>query len=171
MEMSRLTRDGTTGTVAPHQFFRRERGHGNIHFPCSAEHKQDWQPYPVDPYSCHMCDHIYSLLVQTISLSEAVAKQFRTSYDDYREKIVVQTAQDIIPRRVARVDEVMALSDRRTIAMTFYRNARELSKLQLWEGLGRIAKVHRDTDVDADQLQHDFQQLFFAVECLSFSFR
>ena len=23
------------------------------HFPCSADPKQDWQPYPVDPYSCY----------------------------------------------------------------------------------------------------------------------
>ena len=23
-------------------------------FSCSANHKQDWQPYPVDPYSCYM---------------------------------------------------------------------------------------------------------------------
>ena len=22
-----------------------------------ADHEQDWQPYPVDPYSCYMCDH------------------------------------------------------------------------------------------------------------------
>ena len=29
-------------------------GTGSIHFPCSAEHEQDWQPYPVDPYSCYM---------------------------------------------------------------------------------------------------------------------
>ena len=35
-----------------------ERGHGNIHVSCSADHVQDWQPYPVDPYSCYMmCDH------------------------------------------------------------------------------------------------------------------
>ena len=33
---------------------RRERGQGNIHFPCSADHEQDWQPYPVDPYSCYI---------------------------------------------------------------------------------------------------------------------
>ena len=33
---------------------RRERGQGNINFPCSADHEQDWQPYPVDPYSSHM---------------------------------------------------------------------------------------------------------------------
>ena len=41
-----------------------------------------------------------------------------------------------------------------------YRNARELSELQLWEGLGRIAKVQRDTDdVDAVQLQQDLRPL------------
>ena len=34
-----------------------ERGQG--HFSCSADHVQDWQPYPVDPYSCYMCDHRY----------------------------------------------------------------------------------------------------------------
>ena len=28
-----------------------------IFFPCSADHEQEWQPYPVDPYSCYMCDH------------------------------------------------------------------------------------------------------------------
>ena len=32
------------------QIHRRERGQGNIHFPCSADHEQDWQPYPVDPF-------------------------------------------------------------------------------------------------------------------------
>ena len=42
----------------------RERGQGNIHFSCSADHEQDWQPYPVDPYSAicddlHTCIHAY----------------------------------------------------------------------------------------------------------------
>ena len=23
----------------------------------SRDHEQDWQPYPVDPYSCYMCDY------------------------------------------------------------------------------------------------------------------
>ena len=49
--MSRLTRDGTGETFSVDQILRRERGQGNIHFPCSADHEQDWQPYPVDPYS------------------------------------------------------------------------------------------------------------------------
>ena len=39
---------------------RRVRGQGNIpniNFPCSADHEQDWQPYPVDPYSAvDICD-------------------------------------------------------------------------------------------------------------------
>ena len=57
MEMSRLTREGTAESVSQDQILRRERGQGNIHFPCSADHVQDWQRYPVDPYSCYMCDH------------------------------------------------------------------------------------------------------------------
>ena len=59
MEMSRLTRDGTAKSVSRDQILRRERGRGSNHFPCSANHVQDWQPYPVDPYSCYMRDHTY----------------------------------------------------------------------------------------------------------------
>ena len=62
MEISRLTRDGTAEpAVSRDQILRRERGQGNINCPCSADHVQVWQPYPVDPYysSCYMCDHIY----------------------------------------------------------------------------------------------------------------
>ena len=61
--MSRLTRDGTAETVSRDQILRHERGQGNINFPCSADHEQDWQPYPVNPYSCYMCDHTYILHV------------------------------------------------------------------------------------------------------------
>ena len=56
MEMSRLTRDGTVEPVSRDQILRRERGQGNSHFPCSADHEQDWQPYPVDAYSCYTID-------------------------------------------------------------------------------------------------------------------
>ena len=45
--MSRLTRDGTAEPVSRDQIIRRERGQGNIHCPCSADHEQDWQLYPV----------------------------------------------------------------------------------------------------------------------------
>ena len=44
----------TAEPVSRDQIFRRERGQGNIYFPCSAEHVQDWQPYPVDPYYSYM---------------------------------------------------------------------------------------------------------------------
>ena len=57
--MSRLTRDGIAEPVSRDQILRHERGQGNIHFSCSADQMQDWQPYPVDPYSCYMCDHTY----------------------------------------------------------------------------------------------------------------
>ena len=57
--MSRLTRDGTAEPVSRDQILRYERGHGNIMFSCSADQEQDWQPYPVDPYSCYMCDHTW----------------------------------------------------------------------------------------------------------------
>ena len=59
--MSRLTRDETAEPVSRDQIFRRERGQGNIHFPCSPDQEQNWQPYPVDPYSAicdnHTCIH------------------------------------------------------------------------------------------------------------------
>ena len=57
--MSRLTWDGTAEPVSRGQTLRRERGQGNIKIPCSADHVQNWQPYPVDPYSCYMCDYTY----------------------------------------------------------------------------------------------------------------
>ena len=47
--MSRLTRNGTAEPVSRDQILRHEqRGQGNIHFSCSADHEQDWQPYMVD---------------------------------------------------------------------------------------------------------------------------
>ena len=49
MEMSRLMQDGTAEPVSRDQILRRERGKGNVNFPCSADHEQDWQPDSVDP--------------------------------------------------------------------------------------------------------------------------
>ena len=57
--MNRLTRDGTAEPVSRDQILRHARGQGNVHFPCSADHEQDWQPYPVDPYSAMCDDHTY----------------------------------------------------------------------------------------------------------------
>ena len=60
MEVSRLTRDGTAEPVSRDQILRHARGQqGNIHLPCSADHEQDWQPYPIDPYSAICDDHTY----------------------------------------------------------------------------------------------------------------
>ena len=61
IKMSRLARDRTAEPVLRDQILRRERGQENINFPCSADHGQDWQPYPVDPYSCYMCGYTYDL--------------------------------------------------------------------------------------------------------------
>ena len=55
----RLTRDGTAELVSRDQILRHVRGQGNINCPSSANHEQDWQPYPVDPYSCIYDDHTY----------------------------------------------------------------------------------------------------------------
>ena len=74
--MSRLTRDGTAELVSRDQILRRARGQGNIHFPCSADHEQDWQPYPGDPYSA-ICD------VMTIVVLLGKYTRFQTSSSTY----------------------------------------------------------------------------------------
>ena len=58
--MSRLARDGTAELVSRDQTLRHvrgQRGRGNINFTSSADNEQDWQPYPVDPYSAICDDH------------------------------------------------------------------------------------------------------------------
>ena len=57
--MSGLTRDGTAEPVSRDQIIRHARGQGNIHFPCSADHEQNWQPYSVDRYSAICDDYTY----------------------------------------------------------------------------------------------------------------
>ena len=98
MEMSRLTRDGTAEPVSRDQILRRERGQGNIHFPRPADHEQDWQPYPVDPYSCFMCDHTYihhdmTLLMLTIVTCRILQ---RASSDTVSSKHVLSTVVYIV---------------------------------------------------------------------------
>ena len=43
------------------QILRREWEQGKNVFPCSADHVQFWQKYPVDPYSAESTDHTYML--------------------------------------------------------------------------------------------------------------
>ena len=52
----------TAEPVSRDQILRRERGQRNIRFPCSADHDQDRQPYPVDS-SLAICDeHAHPIL-------------------------------------------------------------------------------------------------------------
>ena len=53
MEMSRLTRLAKPNSQA-------RTGTGEYYFPFSADHEQEWQPYPVDPYSAICDDHTYT---------------------------------------------------------------------------------------------------------------
>ena len=61
MEMSRRTRDETSEPASRDQIIRHGRRQGNIYFSCSADHKQDCQLYPVDPYSTICDDYTYIL--------------------------------------------------------------------------------------------------------------
>ena len=56
-EQTDAGRGGAAEPVSQDQILRHARGQGNINFPCSADHEQDWQPYPVDPYSAVCDDH------------------------------------------------------------------------------------------------------------------
>ena len=74
--MSRLTRDGTTELISRDQILRRERRQRNIHFPCSADHEQDWQPYPVDLYS-GICMVITYDMLQSMDQPDKIANLAR----------------------------------------------------------------------------------------------
>ena len=74
--MGRLTRDGTTEPVSRDYILRGVGIQGNIHLlPCSADHEQDWQRYPVDPYSALCDDHAY---LRTFISIVGVGKERRT---------------------------------------------------------------------------------------------
>ena len=59
-EQADAGRNRTAESVSRDQIITREREQEkkNI-FPCSANHEQDWQPYPVGPYSAESVDHPY----------------------------------------------------------------------------------------------------------------
>ena len=74
--MSRLTRDRTAESVSRDQILRRERGQGNINFPCSADHDQDWQSYQVDPpllYVMTMCVCVFFPFILDVRLVDVPA--------------------------------------------------------------------------------------------------
>ena len=66
--MNRLTRDGRPNPSRGTKFSGANNEDREImsifpvHFPCSADHEQDWQPYLVDPYSAICDDHTYILV-------------------------------------------------------------------------------------------------------------
>ena len=60
-----MTRDGTAEPVSRDQILRRQRGQRNIIFPCLTNDEQDWQRYPIDPYSALSDDHRYIYTVHT----------------------------------------------------------------------------------------------------------
>ena len=49
------------GRLNPSRETKFSGTYGDRHnnFPCSADHEQDWQPYPVDPYSAIYDDRTY----------------------------------------------------------------------------------------------------------------
>ena len=55
-EQADAGRDSQTRLARPDSQARTRTGE-NIYFPCSADHVQNWQSYPVDPFSCYTCDH------------------------------------------------------------------------------------------------------------------
>ena len=83
--MSRLTRDGTAEPVSRDQILRHARDQGNIVFPCSADHEQDWQPYSVDPYSAICDDHTY---IHTSEHPSAKGKNVQTFRWNHRLQII-----------------------------------------------------------------------------------
>ena len=56
-EQADAGRDCRTRPARPYSQARTRTG--KYWFSCSADHVQDWQPYPVGPHSCYMCDHTY----------------------------------------------------------------------------------------------------------------
>ena len=77
--MSRLTRDGTAEPVSRDQILRHARGQRNFHFPSSADHEQDWQPYPVDTYSAICDDHTYIPYISKRHRSSGGVRDYRNS--------------------------------------------------------------------------------------------
>ena len=103
--MSKLTQDVRAEPVSRDQILRHARGQGNIHFPCSADHEQDWLPHPVHPYSA-MCDehtyihtcgqHIKKMLSWVrMYVCPAVFRTIHSSQVNFQEKDVLVTLNDV----------------------------------------------------------------------------
>ena len=64
------------------KFSGAKRGQGNIVFPCSADRVQDWQPYPVDPYSCYICVTLRTYIVDVLNEGHALVRGTSTIHVD-----------------------------------------------------------------------------------------
>ena len=124
--MSRLTRDGTAEPVSRDQILRHARGQGNVHFPCSADHEQDWQPYPVDPYSAICDDHTYTHTYirgsQSGTWSQRGTKVNGSHHGD--NPLLRPTGIQIATKRYAAL-QAMAPTDNKTVHQTSFTPYRE----------------------------------------------
>ena len=68
-ERAEAGRDGRTRLASPKSQARA--GKEKNEFPRPADHKQDWQPYPVDPYSAESADHTSSAVENDTSSPRA----------------------------------------------------------------------------------------------------
>ena len=102
--MSRLTRDGTAEPVSRDQIFRHARGQGNIHFPCSADHEQDWQPHPVDA----ICDdHTYIHTTGRTQLRDPINSGLtRWRLRVYMDAVVESGRNPVSKRQIQRMDRL-----------------------------------------------------------------
>ena len=94
--MNRLTRDGTAEPVSRDQILRHAREQGNIHFPCSADHEQDWQLYSVDPYSAICDDYTYIhtyILYWSSKYFERCGESYLTAADVHTYSTLLTTAE------------------------------------------------------------------------------
>ena len=71
--MSRLTWDGSAEFVSRDQILRARTGT----FSCSVDHKQDWHPYPVDPYSAVWDGYTY-IHTKTYSINSILVPWYQT---------------------------------------------------------------------------------------------
>ena len=66
-EQADAGRDCRTRLARPNYQARTGTAKYLFHFPCSADHEQDWHPYPVDPYSLATCVTINTSLHDVIT--------------------------------------------------------------------------------------------------------
>ena len=71
--ISGLMRDGTAEPVSRDHVLRREREQGKVHFPCQAEQRQDYQPYPVDPYSAASACYRYKPCLKANNITFSIS--------------------------------------------------------------------------------------------------